>query len=111
MKTVLLTTPVGPYKSHYYNHSLTDVMDQRFSRGCDIFTLRGHVHINFAHVLAQNIDAPTVFLEYPQWEDFEQELLRNYDIVGINGFHNQRDVVIEMARRVRELAPESRILL
>ena len=111
MKTILLTTPVGPYESHYYNQSLTDVMDQRFSRGCGIFTMRGHVHISFAHVIAQNINAPTVFLEYPRWENFEQEVAKNYDIVGINGFHNQRDTVIEMARRVREIAPKSKILL
>jgi hypothetical protein len=111
MKKVLLTTPVGPYDTHYYNQSLTDVMDQRFSRGCGIFTLRGHIHINFAHMLAQNIEAPAVFLEYPNWEDFDAELAKGYDIVGINGFHNQRDVVVEMCERTRKLAPFSRILL
>jgi len=111
MKRVLLTTAVGPYDTHYYNQSLTDVMDQRFSRGCGIFTLRGHIHCNFAHALAQNIQAPTVFLEYPRQEDYEAELRAGYDIVGINGFHNQRDVVIDMCKRARELAPRSRILL
>jgi hypothetical protein len=111
MKTVLLTTPVGPYDTHYYNQSLTDVMDQRFSRGCGIFTLRGHIHINFAHVIAQNIQAPTVFLEYPTWEDFEAELGKGYTFVGINGFHNQRDVVVQMCKRAREVAPDSTILL
>lgn len=111
MKTVLLTTPVGPYDTHYYNQSLTDVMDQRFSRGCGIWTLRGHIHINFAHVIAQNIEAATIFLEYPTMEDFEAEVRKRPTIIGINGFHNQRDVVIEMAKRARELAPGSRILL
>lgn len=111
MSRVLLTTPVGPYDTHYYNHSLTDVMDQRFSRGCGIFTLRGHIHINFAHVIAQNIQAPTVFLEYPSWADFEAELRAGYDIVGINGFHNQRDIVIDMCKRARSIAPGSTIVL
>jgi len=111
MKHVLLTTPVGPYDTHYYNQSLTDVMDQRFSRGCGIFTMRGHIHINFAHVLAQNIEAPTVFLEYPTMEDFEAELRKGPDVVGINGFHNQRDVVIEMCQRARRVAPRARILV
>ncbi len=111
MKKVLLTTPVGPYDTQSYNQSLTDAMDQRFSRGCGIFTVRGHIHINFAHVLAQNIEAPAVFLEYPPWEEFEKELKKGYDIVGINGFHNQREIVIEMCHRVRLKAPHSRILL
>ncbi len=111
MSSVLLTTPVGPYDTHYYNQSLTDVMDQRFSRGCGIFTMRGHIHINFAHVLAQNIQAPTVFLEYPSWEDFERELATKPTVIGINGFHNQRDVCIEMCKRARSLCPDSTILL
>jgi hypothetical protein len=111
MKKVLLTTPVGPYDTQSYNQSLTDVMDQRFSRGCGIFTMRGHIHINFAHVLAQNIQAPTVFLEYPDWDDFDKELAKGYDIVGINGFHNQRDIVIKMCNRVRLKAPHARIIL
>ena len=111
MKKVLLTTPVGPYDTQSYNQSLTDAMDQRFSRGCGIFTMRGHIHINFAHVLAQNIQAPSVFLEYPLREDFDNELAKGYDILGINGFHNQRDVVIEMCHRARKLAPDTRIIL
>ncbi len=111
MSNVLLTTPVGPYDTHYYNQSLTDVMDQRFSRGCGIFTMRGHIHINFAHVLAQNIEAPTVFLEYPSWDDFEAELAKQPTFVGINGFHNQRDIVIEMCKRARAACPNSTILL
>jgi len=111
MTRVLLSTPVGPYDTHFYNQSLTDVMDQRFSRGCGIFTLRGHIHINFAHVLAQNIKAPAVFLEYPTWADYDEELRRGYDVIGIHGFHNQRDVVVEMCKRARELAPGARILL
>jgi len=111
MQRVLLTTPVGPYDTHYYNHSLTDVMDQRFSRGCGIFTMRGHIHINFAHAIAQNLETPSVFLEYPSWEDFDTELAKGYEFVGINGFHNQRDVVIDMCRRTRKLAPSSKIIL
>jgi len=111
MSWVLFTTPVGPYDTHYYNQSLTDVMDQRFSRGCGIFTMRGHIHINFAHILAQNIDAPSVFLEYPSWEDYEAELRRAPAFVGINGFHNQRDIVIEMCKRARAVAPQAKILL
>jgi haloalkane dehalogenase len=111
MKKVLLATPVGPYDTQSYNQSLTDVMDQRFSRGCGIFTMRGHIHINFAHVLAQNIKAPTVFLEYPSWEDFDKELAKGYDVVGINGFHNQRDIVIKMCNRARLKAPHARIIL
>lgn len=111
MNSVLLTTPIGPYDTHFYNQSLTDVMDQRFSRGCGIFTLRGHIHINFAHIIAQNIKPRTVFLEYPTWEDYEQELKRGHDVVGINGYHNQRNVVIAMCKHARERAPQAKILL
>ncbi len=62
---VLLSTALGPYEAYYYDTSLTDVWNQRFSRGCDVFTVNGHIHTHFAHVLAQNISAKCVFLEYP----------------------------------------------
>jgi hypothetical protein len=111
MTRVLLTTPIGPYDTHYYDRSLTDAVDQRFTRGCGIWTASGHMHINFAHLIAQNIEAPTVFLEYPTRENFEAELRAGYDYLGINGFHNQRDIVVEMCKTARRIAPKSTIIL
>jgi len=111
MRKVLFSTTWGPYPEQYFNTSPTDVMNQRFSRGCDIFTLSGHLHVNFAHLIAQNIDVPSVFLEYPRREDFLAELEKGYDYVAISSFHNQVDDLVEMCRAVRSRSPRSEIVL
>ena len=86
-------------------------MNQRFSRGCDIFSLNGHLHMNWAHLIAQNIDRPSVFLEYPEKEDFLEEVDTGYEYVALSAFHNQVDDLVEMCRAVRARAPASKIVL
>ena len=76
MNEVLFSTTWGPFHEQFFNTSPIDVMNQRFSRGCDIFSLNGHLHMNWAHLIAQNIDRPSVFLEYPGKEDFLEEVER-----------------------------------
>jgi hypothetical protein len=108
---ILFSSTWGPYQEQYFNTSPTDVMNQRFSRGCGIFSLAGHLHMNWAHLIAQNVDAPSVFLEYPRREDFEAEILQGYDLVALSSFHNQVDDLVEMCRLVRAKAPRSKIVL
>lgn len=108
---VLFSTTWGPFQEQFFNTSPVDVMNQRFSRGCDIFTMNGHLHSSFAHLIAQNIDAPSVFLEYPRREDFHAEIEKGYDYIGISSYHNQVDDLIEMCQVIRAKAPESKIVL
>ena len=111
MKQVLFSTTWGPFQEQFFNTSPTDVMNQRFSRGSDIFSLGGHLHMNWAHVIAQNIDMPSVFLEYPLRDDFIEEIEKGYEYVALSAFHNQVDDLIEMCRLVRAKAPKSKIVL
>ena len=111
MKKVLFSTTWGPFHEQFFNTSPIDVMNQRFSRGCDIFSLNGHLHMNWAHLIAQNIELPSVFLEYPRKEDFLAEVGKGYDYIAISAFHNQVDDLIEMCRAVRAKAPRSQIVV
>lgn len=111
MSKVLLTTPCQPYPTHAWNDSLTDVMSQRFTKGQDIFTLSGHMHCYGSHIIAQNLSVPSVFLEYPFREDFEAEVRKNYDFVGISFFPTCMNIVLEMCQTVRRLSPQSKIVL
>ena len=111
MNRVLFSTTWGPFHEQYFNTSPTDVMNQRFSRGCSIFSMGGSLHINFAHLIAQNIDAPSVFLEYPSKKDFLAEIEKGYTHVAISSFQNQVDDLIEMCKAVRKKAPDSQIVL
>jgi len=111
MNEILLSTTWGPFHEQFFNTSPIDVMNQRFSRGCDIFSLNGHLHMNWAHLIAQNIDRPSVFLEYPEKEDFLEEVDKGYEYVALSAFHNQVDDLVEMCRAVRARAPASKIVL
>lgn len=108
---ILFSTPCGPLDTLDYDTSLTDVWNQRFSRGCGPFTVTGHIHTHFAHVLAQNVAAECVFLENPTEANFLAELRRGYDYVGISAFQHQVERVIHMGRLVRRHAPAAQVLL
>lgn len=111
MTKILFSTPIGPYRTHAWNNSLTDLQEQRFSMGQDIFTFRGHMHCPALHTLAQNISPPSVVLEYPRWDNFEHEVRKGYDYIGISFMHNHVDVVMEMCKRARTLSPQTKIIL
>jgi len=108
---ILLTTPTFPYPTLPANDSLTDATGQRFTKGDDIFTIVSHTHCFANHILAQNIDVPSILLEYPRWEDFTREVDRGYPVIGIHALPVHLDNVMKMCQYVRRRSPASRILL
>ncbi|MFX1508403.1 MAG: B12-binding domain-containing radical SAM protein [Promethearchaeota archaeon] len=108
---ILLTTPCYPYPSLPANDSLTDATGQRFTHADDIFTIVSHTHCYANHILAQNIDIPATLLEYPRWDNFTQEVDKEYSIIGISSFPVHLDMVMKMCKYIREKSPETKILL
>lgn len=108
---ILLTTPTYPYPTLPANDSLTDATGQRFTHGDDIFSLVSHTHCFANHILAQNIDVPSVLLEYPRWDNFTEEVDKKYAIIGISSFPVHLDTVMKMCKYIRENSPETKILL
>ena len=108
---ILLTTPCYPYPTLPANDSLTDATGQRFTKGDDVFTIISHTHCYANHILAQNIDAPVVALEYPRWEDFTAEVDKGYGFIGISSYPPHLDRVMEMCTYVRQRSPQTRIAL
>jgi haloalkane dehalogenase len=108
---LLLTTPTYPYPTLPANDSLTDATGQRFTHGDDIFTIISHTHCFGNHILAQNIDVPSVLLEYPRWEHFTKEVDKGYKYVGISCFPVHLDTVLKMCEYIRENSPETKILI
>jgi hypothetical protein len=108
---ILLTTPTYPYPTLPSNDSITDATGQRFTKGNDLFTIISHTHCFANHILAQNIEAPSLVLEYPRWEDFTAEVDRGYPIIGISSYPPHLDRVMEMCRYIRRRSPASKILL
>lgn len=110
---LLLSSPWYPegYQSQAWDNPVTDFGDLQFTGHQDLFTLHGHMHELFAHVIAENLQTPTTYLEYPRRDDFIAEVDKGYDFVGIHLFYNQVDAVFEMCRLVRQRSPKSKIVL
>lgn len=108
---ILLTTPTAPYPTLPANDSLTDATGQRFTKGDDIFTVYSHSHCYSNHILAQNIDASSLLLEYPRWDDFAKEIKKGYPIIGISAFPVHLDIVMKMCLYIRQRSPKSKIYL
>ncbi len=63
-------------------------------------------------MIQKNISAPTTVLDFPTREAFAEELRANqYDIVGISSIIVNVGKVREMCRMVRELSPQSTIVI
>ena len=110
---VLLTSPWYPegYQNQAWDNPVTDWGDLQFTGHQDLFVLHGHMHELFAHVIAPNLRAQTVYLEYPRREQFLEELARGYDWVGIHLFYNQVECAMEMSKAIRARSPKTRIVL
>jgi haloalkane dehalogenase len=108
---LLLTTPTYPYPTLPANDSLTDASGQRFTKGDDIFTIVSHTHCFANHILAQNVNVPSVLLEYPRWDDFTREVDKGYRMLGISSLPVHLDIVLKMCDYVRRRSPATQILI
>jgi haloalkane dehalogenase len=61
--------------------------------------------------IAENLDAPTVVLQYPSKREFIRELKKSYDYVGISFLLALHHKMKEMVALIRRYAPQSKIVL
>jgi haloalkane dehalogenase len=111
LKRVLLTNVRPDLIQASYPASLVDPFGERFTRGQGVFTLTGHLHAVGTHLIAQNLQAPSVVLEYPTLDDFRAELRKGYDVIGISFWINHTDTALAMCRIAREESPGSTVVL
>ena len=88
-----------------------ELLYRQVTRAQGIFSPRT-VNIQFSiEYIAENLDAPTVVLQYPSRREFIRELKQGYDYVGISFliaiFHKVKDMVA----LVRQYAPQTKIVL
>jgi len=106
MPNILLTGVIGPHGNIHF-----DLAGDRLTRDQDIFTVQSHFHYVVLHFLAQNLSSPCVVLEHPSLEDFEEELRKGYDFVGINFTLVNIVKTIQMCEAARRVAPQTKIVL
>ncbi len=110
---VLLTTVCRPFGTRYGDAPSVgyELLHEQVTRAQGLFSPRSH-HIQFSlEYIAENLDAPTVVLQYPSRKELIRELQRGYDVVGVSfvlaTYHRMKDV----AALIREHSPESKIVL
>ncbi|MBI4715928.1 MAG: cobalamin B12-binding domain-containing protein, partial [Nitrospirae bacterium] len=113
VKQVLLTSVMRPMGEAYGDAPSVgyELLFGQVTRAQGLFSPRAnHIHFSLEY-LAENLDAPTTVLQYPNRRELIRELKRGYDVIGVSfllaTFHRMKEVVT----LIRRYAPESRIVL
>ena len=110
MKRVLLSNPYGPYDLEWGENQY-DILESRLQRGQGPFTLKSYSHCFALYLIAENINARTTVLEHPHLQDYEEELRKGYDYLGIQVISVTIAKVARMIRIAREIAPRTKIVI
>ncbi len=113
---VLLTSVFGPYAcdDEFGSRAINpmELYHNQVTRVQGAFSPRMFHRSWGIMMIQENISAPSTLLDFPTREDFARELTRGrYDIVGISSIIVNVGKVREMCRIVRELSPESVIVV
>jgi len=113
---ILLSSVFGPYaQDDKFGSRAINPMElyhNQVTRAQGSFSLRMFHRSWGIMMIQENISAPCSVLDFPTREAFARELTTNhYDIVGISGIIVNVGKVREMCRMVRELSPDSTIVV
>ncbi len=112
-KKVLLTSVCRPLGPEYGDAPSVgyELLYRQVLRAQGIFSPRT-VNIHFGlEYIAENLDAPTVVLQYPSREELIKELKKGYDYVGVSFLMAVMHKMKEAVALIREHAPGSKIVL
>src|ERR1700690_3677106 len=113
---VLLSSVFGPYAQddEFGSRSINpmELYHNQVTRAQGSFSLRMFHRSWGIMMIQENISAPCTVLDFPTRDAFAQELTANhYDVVGISSIITNVCKVREMCRMVRELSPDSVIVV
>ena len=113
---VLLSSVFGPYAQddEFGSRAINpmELYHNQVTRAQGSFSLRMFHRSWGIMMIQQNISAPCSVLDFPTRESFARELTAHkYDIVGISSIIVNVGKVREMCRMVRELSPDSMIVV
>jgi radical SAM superfamily enzyme YgiQ (UPF0313 family) len=110
---VLLTSVCRPMGPEYGDASSVgyELLYRQVTRAQGIFSPRTvNVHFSLEYI-AENLDAPTVVLQYPSKRELIQELKKGYDYVGVSFLMAVMHKMKEVVALIREHSPRSKIVL
>jgi radical SAM superfamily enzyme YgiQ (UPF0313 family) len=112
-KTVLLTSVCRPFGPEHGDAPSVgyELLYRQVTRAQGIFSPRT-VNVFFGlDYIAENLDAPTVVLQYPSKREFIKELKKGYDYVGVSFIMALMHKMKETVALIRQYAPNSKIVL
>jgi radical SAM superfamily enzyme YgiQ (UPF0313 family) len=111
---LLLTSVFGPYATddeYGVKENKMELFHNQVTREQGIFSYRFNHGSQGLYFLAENIDMPATVLDFPTLKRFKKEVEKGYDYIGISFIIPNFKKAKEMARCIRELSPESKIIL
>jgi haloalkane dehalogenase len=109
---VLFTTCCKPIPVLLGKFLSADDVTYRFVADQGLFSISAHIPYFPLHFLAQNINVPSVVLEWPTKEELIAELKsEKYDYVGITFKCMDLYTVAEMIEIIRDVSPDTKIVL
>ena len=112
-KKVLLTSVCRPLGPKYGDAPSVgyELLYGQVTRAQGLFSPRT-VNIQFSlEYIAENLDAPTVVLQYPSKRELIRELKKGYDYVGVSFLLAVMHKMKETVALIRKYAPKSKIVL
>jgi haloalkane dehalogenase len=112
-KKILLTSVCRPMGPQYGDAPSVgyELLYRQVTRAQGIFSPRT-VNVQFGlDYIAENLDAPTVVLQYPSKRELIKELKKGYDYVGISFIMALMHKMKETVALIRQYAPDSKIVL
>ncbi|HXR45797.1 MAG TPA: cobalamin-dependent protein [Candidatus Limnocylindrales bacterium] len=111
--TVLLTSVCRPMGPKYGDAPSVgyELLYRQVTRAQGMFSPRTvNVHFSLDYI-AENLDAPTVVLQYPSRRELIKELKKGYDYVGVSFLMAVMHKMKETVALIRQYAPQSKIVL
>lgn len=112
-KRILLTSVCRPMGPKYGDAPSVgyELLYRQVTRAQGLFSPRT-VNIHFSlEYIAENLDAPTVVLQYPSKRELIRELRKGYDYIGVSFLMAVMHKMKETVALIRKYAPQSKIVL
>ena len=112
-KKVLLTSVCRPFGPHQGDGPSVgyELLYRQVTRAQGIFSPRTVNAVFGLDYIAENLDAPTMVLQYPSKKELIRELKKGYDYVGISFVMALMHKMKETVALIREHAPNTKIVL
>jgi hypothetical protein len=91
--------------------SKIEIFHNQLTKYQGVFSPRIHYHTFGLHVIANNLDVPSLVLDYPTLPRFIAEVKKGYDYVGIGSIAPNFEKVKRMCVEIRRHSPKSKIII